>query len=160
MILSGVCVLLSACTFVPATISGIDSLISRETKPHPDTFLVSFTHLSSNKTEQIKIRCEQYYHAEFSTRGNGWRWRYIEKPAEYPVTLKDGQTAWLYPPQCADLIAMHSQPIKHLFLIFSDNRNTWLHKQDDKWIDRKYNPKLKKFETLLELPVAVKITKI
>ncbi|AWB66079.1 hypothetical protein C2869_06325 [Saccharobesus litoralis] len=161
-ILAAVLVLitLNGCTVVPATVAGLDSLIPRESKPIPGHFLISYQDLRTSETTHIKISCEHYYRAGFSTQGNAWSLRYVQEPQKFQFTLPDGQQGEFDNPSCFQLLEPEHYKFNNIRFNLAAQKYIWFSKESDKWVYRKYNRTLKKPEVIFEVPIKIELQKV
>lgn len=122
-------VIFSGCTLI----NGIDSKFPRQVIPLNEVFVVE---LQYNDADVIKkeIRCEKYYDAMPSVRGNFWAVREVGYQSQYETSKieiidTDIGTIVFTMPTCGALIEKKSVPLNHLPLTIK-GKPFWLKSSD------------------------------
>lgn len=99
--------LLTGCLSTIALVNGVDGSIPRQTQPDDGFYAIRLIY-EEQEAFVTQLRCERYYDAQASTRGNYWAWREAGKESQYQnqeIIAMDGRLGRIrFPiPTCGDL---------------------------------------------------------
>ncbi|HEY0968198.1 MAG TPA: hypothetical protein VGD88_12475 [Opitutaceae bacterium] len=97
----------SGCLSTIALVNGVDASISRDVRSDPGSYAIQLVYDGREPTI-ANLKCEQYYEAQASTRGNYWAWREVGTQSQYQakeITLVDERMGSITfsMPTCDDL---------------------------------------------------------
>lgn len=83
---AALCILVSGlqtgCLSTIAIVNGADASIPRQTRPDEGFYAIRLIY-EDKEAFETSLRCERYYEAQASTRGNYWAWREVGKESQY-----------------------------------------------------------------------------